>query len=110
MHPIPQHGAETYEQIRDMARRFADEAIRPVAEELDREERFPAELYAQMADLGLFGITVPDTLGGVGLDCYAYAIVMEELSRGYASVADQCGLISVLSTPAMCRSHCSAVP
>ncbi len=116
MHPIPQHGAETYEQIRDMARRFADEAIRPVAEELDREERFPAELYAQMADLGLFGITVPDELGGVGLDCYAYAIVMEELSRGYASVADQCGLIELIGTllsrygsAEQCKQHIAGV-
>ncbi len=77
--------SETHEQIRDMTRRFSQEVIRPLAEELDREERFPAEIYKQMGELGLFGITVPEEFGGAGLDVTAYALVMEELSRGYAS-------------------------
>jgi alkylation response protein AidB-like acyl-CoA dehydrogenase len=98
MLPIPKGDPETYFQIRDMARRFADDVIRPEAEELDREERFPREIYVQMAELGLFGITVPSDLGGAGLDCYAYAVVMEELSRGYASVADQCGVVELIGT------------
>ncbi len=89
---------ETQEQVRDMARAFADEMIRPLAEELDREERFPAGLYDEMAKLGLFGIGVPEALGGPGFDTLTYALVMEELSRGYASVADQCGLIELIST------------
>jgi hypothetical protein len=89
---------ETQEQVRDMARAFADEMIRPMAEELDREERFPAGLYDEMAKLGLFGIGVPEELGGPGFDTLTYALVMEELSRGYASVADQCGLIELIST------------
>ena len=59
---------ETQEQVREMARAFADETIRPLAEELDREERFPAELYEEMAKLGLFGIGVPEALGGPGFD------------------------------------------
>ncbi len=81
-----------------MSRRFADDVIRPVAEELDREERFPAEIYRQMGELGLFGIAVPEAHGGAGLDCLAYAIVMEELARGYSSIADQCGLVELLTT------------
>ncbi|MEO0992036.1 MAG: acyl-CoA dehydrogenase family protein, partial [Pseudomonadota bacterium] len=89
---------ETHIQVRDMARDFADGAIRPIAEELDREERFPAELYEQMGELGLFGICVPEELGGPGFDTVTYAIVMEELARGYASVADQCGLVELIST------------
>ncbi|MBG6207849.1 alkylation response protein AidB-like acyl-CoA dehydrogenase [Labrenzia sp. EL_126] len=89
---------ETHIQVRDMARDFANEVIRPAAEELDSEERFPAQLYAQMGDLGLFGIGVPEDMGGPGFDTLAYALVMEELSRGYASVADQCGLIELIST------------
>ncbi|CAN7275739.1 acyl-CoA dehydrogenase family protein [Rhizobium sp. LjRoot30] len=89
---------ETQEQVRDMARAFADEMIRPMAEELDREERFPAGLYDEMAKLGLFGIGVPEALGGPGFDTLTYALVMEELSRGYASVADQCGLLELIST------------
>ncbi len=81
-----------------MARGFADDVIRPAAMELDREERFPAEIYEQMADLGLFGFCVPESMGGSGLDTLAYALVMEELSRGYSSVADQCGLVELIST------------
>ena len=98
MLPVPKNDRDTYIQIRDMARKFADEAVRPKAEELDRDERFPREIYQQMGELGLFGITVPSELGGAGLDSYAYAIVMEELSRGYASVADQCGVVELIGT------------
>ena len=89
---------ETHMQVRDMAREFATDVIRPLAEELDREEKFPRDLYLQMAELGLFGICVPEDLGGPGFDALTYALVMEELSRGYASVADQCGLIELIST------------
>ena len=81
-----------------MARSFADEVVRPAAEALDREERFPTEMYQQMGELGLFGIGVPEAMGGPGFDTLTYALVMEELSRGYASVADQCGLIELIST------------
>jgi alkylation response protein AidB-like acyl-CoA dehydrogenase len=84
--------------LRDAARHFADREIRPIAAELDSSERFPADLYGKMADLGMFGITVPEALGGVGADVLAYAQIMEELSRGYASVADQCGLVELVGT------------
>jgi len=90
--------AEIYDQIRETARRFAEEVVRPAAADLDRDETFPAEIYCQMGELGLFGITVPEEHGGAGLDTYAYSIVMEELSRGYASVADQCGLVELIGT------------
>ncbi|KRE24734.1 acyl-CoA dehydrogenase [Bosea sp. Root483D1] len=90
--------AEIYGQIRETARRFADDVIKPAAADLDRDETFPAEIYAQMGKIGLFGITVPEEHGGAGLDSFAYAAVMEELSRGYASVADQCGLVELIGT------------
>ncbi|MYA87775.1 MAG: acyl-CoA dehydrogenase [Boseongicola sp. SB0662_bin_57] len=90
--------SDTNAQVRDVARAFAENAIRPVAVELDAEERFPGELYEEMGQLGLFGISVPEEMGGPGLDTLAYALVMEELSRGYASVADQCGLIELVAT------------
>lgn len=89
---------DTHIQVRDMAREFATDVIRPIAEQLDRDESFPRDLYLQMAELGLFGICVPEDLGGPGFDTLTYALVMEELSRGYASVADQCGLIELIST------------
>ncbi len=94
----PLQDPEVYQQIKEMTRRFTDETIRPMAEELDREERFAGGIYDQMAELGLFGITVPEAFGGAGLDCFAYVLVMEELSRGYASVADQCGLVELIGT------------
>ena len=89
---------ETHAQVRDMARAFASDVVRPAAEALDRDERFPSEIYAQMGELGLFGIGVPEEMGGAGFDTLAYALVMEELSRGYASVADQCGLVELIAT------------
>jgi len=89
---------ETQEQVRDMTRAFAEEVIRPAAEALDRDERFPSEIYDEMAKLGLFGIAVPEAMGGPGFDTLTYAVVMEELARGYASVADQCGLVELIST------------
>jgi alkylation response protein AidB-like acyl-CoA dehydrogenase len=89
---------ETHVQVRDMARSFADTTLRPVAEALDRDERFPTEIYEEMAKLGLFGIGVPEDMGGPGFDTLTYALVMEELSRGYSSVADQCGLVELITT------------
>lgn len=94
----PIHDPEVYDQIRETARRFAEDVVKPVAADLDRDETFPAEIYARMGELGLFGITAPEEHGGAGLDCYAYAIVMEELSRGYASIADQCGVVELIGT------------
>jgi alkylation response protein AidB-like acyl-CoA dehydrogenase len=96
--PTPRLDEAVYEQIRETASRFADEVVRPAAADLDREQRFPDEIYREMAGLGLFGIAVPEEDGGVGLDALAYAIVMEELSRGYASIADQCGLVELITT------------
>lgn len=85
-------------QIQEMTRRFSQEVIRPQAELLDREELFPADIYSQMGELGLFAISVPEAHGGLGMDALTYAVVMEELAAGYASVADQCGLVELLST------------
>ncbi|PZO80579.1 MAG: acyl-CoA dehydrogenase [Mesorhizobium amorphae] len=90
--------SETQAQVRAMARDFAQGVIRPQAEALDRDESFPADIYRQMGELGLFGISVPEEMGGPGFDTLTYALVMEELSRGYASVADQCGLVELIST------------
>src|SRR3989454_3893537 len=58
-----------------------------MAEELDRESRFPAELVAGMAELGLMGMTIPEEYGGAGADTIAYAIAVEELTRVDSSVA-----------------------
>jgi len=90
--------SDRHRMIGEAVRKFADERIRPQAQAFDETEAFPAEIYSEMAALGLFGITVPETLGGAGADALAYAVVMEELARGYASVADQCGLVELVGT------------
>jgi short-chain 2-methylacyl-CoA dehydrogenase len=73
--------------IRRLARDFADGEVRPVAEELDREKRFPYELVEKMGELGLMGIPYPEEYGGAGADTLSYAIVVEELTRVDSSVA-----------------------
>lgn len=85
--------SERHRMIGAAVRKFAAERVAPQAQGLDEAEAFPAEIYREMAGLGLFGITIPEAFGGAGADALAYAVVMEELARGYASVADQCGLV-----------------
>src|ERR1044071_4039681 len=75
------------ELLRDTVRRFALERLAPVAEELDREKRFPYELVTEMTELGLMGMTIPEEYGGGGTDTLAYAIAIEELTRIDSSVA-----------------------
>ncbi|MEA2375428.1 MAG: short-chain 2-methylacyl-CoA dehydrogenase [Thermoleophilaceae bacterium] len=72
--------------IQRLVRDFADGEVRPVAEELDREKRFPYEIVEKMAGLGLMGIPFPDEFGGGGADNLSYAIAIEELARVDSSV------------------------
>jgi short-chain 2-methylacyl-CoA dehydrogenase len=73
--------------LRSTVREFAETRVAPVAEELDRESRFPYELVAAMAELGLMGIPIPEEYGGAGADTVSYAIAIEELTRIDSSVA-----------------------
>ena len=73
--------------VRDTVREFAESRIAPVAAELDREHRFPYELIAELAELGLMGMTVPEEYGGAGADTLSYAVAVEELTRIDSSVA-----------------------
>ena len=73
--------------IRQVARDFAEKEVRPIAEVIDREARFPRETVARMAELGLMGIAVPEAYGGSGSDTVAYVLALEELARGCASHA-----------------------
>jgi alkylation response protein AidB-like acyl-CoA dehydrogenase len=75
------------ELLRDTVRSFARERVAPVAEEIDRESRFPVELVREMAELGLLGIPLPDRYEGAGGDTLGYAIAIEELTRIDSSVA-----------------------
>jgi short-chain 2-methylacyl-CoA dehydrogenase len=78
---------EEQELIRRTVRDFAERRVAPVAEELDREARFPYELVDELAELGLMGMTIPDEYGGAGADTVSYAIAIEELTRVDSSVA-----------------------
>ena len=73
--------------IQRLVRDFAQNEVRPVAEELDREKRFPYEIVAQMAELGWMGIPFPEEVGGTGGSSLQYAIAVEELTRIDSSVA-----------------------
>jgi short/branched chain acyl-CoA dehydrogenase len=75
------------ELIRNTVRKFALERVAPMAEELDREHRFPYELVKEMAELGIMGIPIPQEYGGGGGDTLSYAIAIEELTRVDSSVA-----------------------
>jgi len=88
---------ESAELLRQTVREFATERIRPIAEELDDTERFPLEIYQELGKLGLLGITVPEDDHGAGGSVIDYVNVMEELSWGYASVADQVGVVELVS-------------
>ena len=74
--------------IRDLARRFADEEVTPVANRLDPVKGdIPRELIDKMGELGFFGIMIPPEYGGLGLGAFEYCLVAEELARGWMSVA-----------------------
>jgi short-chain 2-methylacyl-CoA dehydrogenase len=73
--------------LRSTVREFAETRVAPVAEELDRESRFPYDLVTEMAELGLMGIPIPEEYGGAGADTVSYAIAVEELTRVDSSVA-----------------------
>jgi isovaleryl-CoA dehydrogenase len=78
---------EDIEALRESVRRFAVDRIAPQAAEIDRSNNFPMPLWREMGDLGLLGITVPESLGGTGMGYLAHCVAMEEISRASASVA-----------------------
>ena len=79
--------SDEHELVRRTVRDFAQQRVAPLAEELDREHRFPYELVEELAELGLMGMTIPEEYGGAGTDTLSYAIAIEELTRVDSSVA-----------------------
>jgi len=73
--------------ILEMVRQFVDEQILPQAEHYDSVDEFPAPIVDQMKELGLFGVTISEEHGGMGLDLTTYTMIVEELSRGWISIS-----------------------
>jgi alkylation response protein AidB-like acyl-CoA dehydrogenase len=85
-------------ELQQKAREFALNEIMPKARDLDLTAKFSKEIYKKLAQQGLLGITIPGKWGGAEADTLSYALVMEELSVGYASIADLCGLVELCAT------------
>ena len=75
---------ETHQMLKDTCRQFAENELWPVARQNDRDCTYPAEQVVKMGELGLMGIDIPEEYGGAGLDALAYAVALEEISRGCA--------------------------
>jgi butyryl-CoA dehydrogenase len=89
---------EEQRMIRDTAREFAAREVAPKAAELDKNSRWPTEILAKMAELGLLGVAIPQEHGGAGMDTMSYALAMEEISAACAS----CGVIMSVNNSLFC--------
>jgi alkylation response protein AidB-like acyl-CoA dehydrogenase len=89
---------EEQKMIQQMARDFAANEVRPKAQELDKTERHPAEIVQKLAELNMLGIAIPDSYGGGGADIVSYALALEEISWGCASV----GVIMSVNNSLVC--------
>ncbi|MGH7908075.1 MAG: acyl-CoA dehydrogenase family protein, partial [Candidatus Binataceae bacterium] len=90
--------SEAQRQARETARRFAGERLERAGVETDREHRFPAEIVAELGQLGMMGVFVPERWGGAGLDNVSYALVIEELSVECAATGTIVSAHSSLAT------------
>src|SRR5579859_5962900 len=83
----PTDRTDEQKAITEMVRQFTEGEILPNAEHYDHEDEFPEPIVEQMKELGLFGVTIPEEYGGMGLDLTTYAMIVEELSRGWISIS-----------------------
>ena len=77
---------ETQTDLKDMVHKWAQERIDPIAWKIDLEDKFEREIWNEMGELGLLGITIPEDYGGTGLGYFEQALITEEISRASASV------------------------
>lgn len=89
---------EEQQMIRELARDFAENEIKPIAAEIDREGRFPSELVKKMGELGFMGIFVPEQYGGSGMDTFTYILALEEVCKACAST----GVIMSVNNSLVC--------
>jgi isovaleryl-CoA dehydrogenase len=90
--------------LQDQVTRFVDQAVIPLAPVIDEEERFPRENFQALADMGLFGIGLPEAYGGAGADFLSCVLVMEQLMRGCVSTGNTYGAHAVLCTESIFRN------
>ena len=76
---------EEHEDVRALAKEFAEKTLAPIAAEIDKNEKFPMDVVKQMGELGFFGIKIPEEYGGIGLDARSYVAVMEEIAKKCAT-------------------------
>ena len=88
---------EARTQIVSMVRDFVRNEVEPVAAQHDAEDTVPYDLIDQMKELGLFGITVPEEYGGMGLDYTTFAMIFEEISKGYMALTGTLGTHHILA-------------
>jgi alkylation response protein AidB-like acyl-CoA dehydrogenase len=88
---------EARRQIVNLVRDFVKRDVEPVAAQLDKEDIVPLDLIDKMKELGLFGITVPEEYGGMGLDYTTFAVIFEELSKGFMSISGAIGTHHILT-------------
>jgi len=102
MSASPTSAGPTDEDVRleiiETVRRFVANEVIPVASAFEREDRFPAQIVQQMREMGLFGVTIPTSYGGLGLDLLTYIGVIEELAYGWMS------LTGIINTHTMCAT------
>src|ERR1700759_3791283 len=111
----PNHGpnlefalGETADAIRETTARFAADKIAPIAAEIDETNTFPRQLWPQMGELGLHGVTVEEEFGGLGLGYLEHVVAMEEVSRASASVGLSYGAHSNLCVNQLHRNGSEA--
>ena len=95
---------EEQKMLKETVGRFVDNDVIPLAAEIDEKERFPEENFRAMAEMGLFGISIPEEYGGSGSDFLSCVLVMEELARGCVSTANTYGSHAILCTENIYRN------
>ncbi|MBN1571870.1 MAG: acyl-CoA dehydrogenase family protein [Deltaproteobacteria bacterium] len=90
--------------LKDTVAKFVDKEVIPRAPEIDEDGKFPEENFKSMAELGLFGISIPEEHGGIGADLMSAVLVMEEISRGCAATANTFGSHAILCTENLYRN------
>ncbi|NLB29793.1 MAG: acyl-CoA dehydrogenase, partial [Clostridiales bacterium] len=92
---------EDHEDIRALAKEFAEKEIAPIASEIDVTDEVPQSLYDQMAEMGFFGLKIPEEYGGLGLDSRSYVCVIEEICKYSSACALLVSSANSLSTAPM---------